>query len=162
VYRAARLNLLHALDVPNSNRDPLAEFSERFVAALLGGELPPNRVQRGWDVALGDGSKVQVRYLANPAGPRWVNEHVVYRIPGVDYYALVIIEDFAVAGVVVFPCQQLGPVASALGKRHADMENTVQFTCANWRSICADADRYRSLGVQVYVPEDFGTVVPTA
>lgn len=63
-YARARQKLLETIGVSGSNRDPLAEFSERLVAALLGGELATNRVQRGWDV-LADGRHVQVKYLAN-------------------------------------------------------------------------------------------------
>jgi hypothetical protein len=37
LYRAARHELLAKVGVPLSNRDPLAEFAEVFVAALVGG-----------------------------------------------------------------------------------------------------------------------------
>ncbi|MBO3739487.1 hypothetical protein [Actinoplanes flavus] len=71
--------------------------------ALLGGELAASRVQAHWDLELPGGSKVQVKYLANPAG-RWVNEHTVRRPAGeVQQYALVLFEAFAVVGVVVMP-----------------------------------------------------------
>ena len=46
-YARGRAELLEAIGVTGSNRDPLAEFSERLVAALLDGELASNRVQRG-------------------------------------------------------------------------------------------------------------------
>lgn len=49
--------ILDVLEIPSSNRDPLAEFSERFVAALLGGALAPNRVHAGYDVTLEDGAR---------------------------------------------------------------------------------------------------------
>lgn len=79
-YRIARQALLIRLGLPSSNRDPLAEFSEHLVAALTGGTLATSRVQARYDLVLGDSTTVQVRYLANPAGP-WVNEHLVHRIP---------------------------------------------------------------------------------
>jgi hypothetical protein len=49
-YARGRAELLEAIGVSGSNRDPLAEFSERLVAALLEGDVATNRVQRGWDV----------------------------------------------------------------------------------------------------------------
>ena len=60
--------ILDVLGIPTSNRDPLAEFSERLVAALLSGALAPNRVQAGYDVTLPVGGTVQVKYLADPEG----------------------------------------------------------------------------------------------
>jgi hypothetical protein len=36
-YRVARHAILEAMGLPVSNRDPLAEFSEHLVQALLGG-----------------------------------------------------------------------------------------------------------------------------
>ncbi|GAA2115349.1 hypothetical protein [Nocardioides furvisabuli] len=148
----ARLNLLRTLDLPASNRDPLSEFAEQFVAALTDCTLAPSRVQTGWDVALRDGAKVQVRYLANTSGGGWVNEHLVRRIADVDWYALVIIEDFGVSGVAMFPCTGLAVVAFALGKRHGDTENTLQFTRLNWLAIRGEPDRFRALGVRVLLP----------
>lgn len=155
VYRDARLNLLRTLGLASSNRDPLAEFSEQFVAALMDGTLAVSRVQQGWDVELPDGAKVQVRYLANSAGARWVNEHLVVRVSDVAWYALVVIEDFAVSGVVVFPTERLVQVAAALGKRHGNTDNTLQFTRANWVSIRDDPALYRRLGCRVLLPPGF-------
>lgn len=40
-----------------SNRDPLAEWAENFVAALMSGTLAVNPVQARWDVELDDGAK---------------------------------------------------------------------------------------------------------
>lgn len=104
-YRAARERLLDVLGPRRSNRDPLAEFAEHFVAVLMGGRLAASPVQASWDAELTDGGKVQVKYLANttPGAGAWVNEHLVRSIPGVDWYALVIIEGFQVSGVARLP-----------------------------------------------------------
>jgi hypothetical protein len=102
-YREARLELLRALELPVSNRDPLSEFAERLVAALTGGTFPPNRNQPGWDVRLPDGATVQVKYVANSGATGAVNWHPVRRIDGAEWYALVIFQDFVVDGVVMFP-----------------------------------------------------------
>ncbi|TDA69365.1 MAG: hypothetical protein D9V47_05535 [Clostridia bacterium] len=75
-YWRARLALLERLGCPHSNRDPLAEFSERLVASLLGGRLAESRVEKGYDVLRPDSGRVQVKYLANPDGT-WVNGHTV-------------------------------------------------------------------------------------
>lgn len=152
VYREARLNLLRTLGLSASNRDPLSEFAEQFVAALTDGTMAPSRVQTGWDVQLPDGAKVQVKYLANTSGERWVNEHTVRRIADVDWYALVVIEDFGVSGVAMFPCSGLPAVARALDKHHRDTENTLPLTRANWLAIRNDPDRYKPLGVRVLQP----------
>jgi hypothetical protein len=101
VYRPARQQLLATLGLGSSNRDPLAEFSEHLVGALMGGTLATGRVQAQYDLITSAGQKVQVRYLANPSGA-WVNEHVVYRMPGVEWYALVLFEAFAVTTVLAF------------------------------------------------------------
>ena len=82
-YRPARQTFLVSLGLPASNRDPFAEFSEHFVHALMGGTLAASRVQAGHDLVLDDGTQVQFRYLANPAGTL-VNEQFVRRIRGVE------------------------------------------------------------------------------
>jgi hypothetical protein len=56
-YRAARQRLLEVLGPRPSNRDPLAEFAEHFVAALTGGWVAVSPVQAGWDVQLADGAR---------------------------------------------------------------------------------------------------------
>jgi hypothetical protein len=136
--------------VPLSNRDPLAEFAEAFVATLVGGSLATSRVQAGWDFETPDGSRYQVKYLANTTDSG-VNEHCVRSMPGVDWYALVLIEDFTVAGVVAFP-PDLTSVCAALGKRHPRQDVELQFTRVNWLAIRDDPQRFRALGVQVWLP----------
>ena len=128
-YRPARERLLSILGPRMSNRDPLTEFAEHFVAALMGGQLAVNPIQAYWDIELADGAKVQVKYLVNTADPDskvWVNEHLVRSLPGVDWYVLVIIEGFKVSGVAAFP-PRLGAVCHALGKQHGDQDATLQF-----------------------------------
>lgn len=57
--------MLAAISTDESNRDPLSEFPEQLVAALSEGLTATNQVQTAWDVTDGDGSLVQVKYLAN-------------------------------------------------------------------------------------------------
>src|SRR5262245_4827864 len=123
-YRPARERLIGALGLPESNRDPLAEFSEHLVAAIMGGSLASGRVQAGWDLELADGALAQVRYLANPRD-RWVNEHSVRRIPGVTWYVLVLFEAFQVAGILAFP-NRLGLIGVALKKRHPEQDHRLE------------------------------------
>lgn len=153
-YRAARERLLSVLGPRMSNRDPLVEFAEHFVAALMGGRLAVSPVQAYWDIELPDGAKVQVKYLVNSvdsSSKAWVNEHVVRSLPGVDWYALVIIEGFGVSGVAAFPWV-LGPVCQALGKRHGDQDTTLQLGRRNWLTIRDHPDRFRALGMRVWLP----------
>jgi hypothetical protein len=149
-YRPARQTMLSVLGLGASNRDPLAEWSEHLVNALTGGTLAESRVQAAYDLTTPDGLTVQVRYLANPS-TNWVNEHHVRTLPGADRYALVLFEAFTVTGVVMFP-PDLTTVGAALGKRHGNQDLTLQFTRSNWWAIRDDPDRFRRLGVTVWLP----------
>lgn len=149
-YRSARKQLLDVLGLPDSCRDPLAEFAERFVAALTGGALATSRVQAKWDILQPNGNLLQVRYLANPAD-RWVNEHLVQTIPGVDRYALVLFEDMHPTGVLTFP-PDLAPICSALGKRHPRQGKTLQFTRRNWLQMRDHADVFTRIGMRIRLP----------
>ena len=147
-YRVARLELLAALGCENSNRDPLAELAEHVALAAVGGEMAQSRIQKGWDFTDTDGRRVQVRYLANPAG-RWVNEHLVdFRGDGCDRYALVLFEALDLVGMATFDRAGLAHVGAALKKRHTDQDRTLQFTAANFRAIVADPERFAALGVE--------------
>jgi predicted RNase H-like nuclease len=148
-YREHRLQFLHEIGTPVSNREPLAEFAEQFVAGLTGGRGAHSRVQAGWDVEVGD-ERIQVRFLANPAG-RWINEHLVYRIPGVQWYTLVLFEELRVVGVLAFP-NDLTDICSRLEKRHPRQAETLQLTQPNWQRIRDNADTFRQLGMRVWLP----------
>lgn len=113
-YSMARAEFLRDLGIGDSNRDPLAEFSEYLVASLVGGSLATSRVQKGFDVVDPKGEFVQVRYLANSA-ERWVNEHPVVFTEGLDAYALVVFENLAPAGVVIFPLHAMATIATFHG-----------------------------------------------
>ncbi|KUO16416.1 hypothetical protein AQJ91_36055 [Streptomyces dysideae] len=149
-YRLARQTLLGTLGLGQSNRDPLAEFAEHLVAALSGGQLAESRVQANYDLRSVDGEYVQVKYLANPLSD-WPNEHTVRTIPGVDWYALVVYEAFAVTGVLAFP-PDLTEICATLGKRHPAQSTSLQFTRRNWWTIRDNADAYRQLGMRIWVP----------
>lgn len=154
-YREARLDLLRTIGTPTSNREPLSEFAEQLVAGALGGTCALSRVQADWDVVLPSGARVQVKYLANVKTPddrAWINEHVVRWIAGVDWWAVVVIEDFTVVGIPMFPCTNLAPIAAALGKRHGNTDRELQFGHSNWCAIRDDPDRYRGLGMRVLLP----------
>jgi len=151
-YRLARRRLLEVLDLGISNRDPVAEFSEHLVNALLGGKFAASRVQKDYDLITLAGAKVQVRYLANPgAGSSWVNEHHVRSGTGCDRYALVLYESFAVVGVLVFP-PTLAAIGAALRKAHPGQDTNLQLTRANFRLIREDVGKFRRLGMQVWLP----------
>lgn len=71
VYRPARQTLLAALGLRESNRDPLAEFSEHLAAGLLGATLVLSRVQAGHDLVLVDGDKSRLE----PRNSRRIASH---------------------------------------------------------------------------------------
>lgn len=149
-YREVRRALLAELGLAPSNRDPLAEWSEHFVAALMRGTLASSRVQASYDLTLDSGDTVQVRYLANPS-ERWINEHEVRSHPDATWYAIALFEAFQPVGVVAFP-RDLSTIGSALGKRHPRQTDTLQFTAANWRAIRDHSVRFTSLGVRIWLP----------
>jgi hypothetical protein len=49
-YSEARRLFLEQLELPTSCRDPLSEFSEMLVAALLNANLADSRVQKDYDL----------------------------------------------------------------------------------------------------------------
>ena len=146
--RQARLVLLEALGCRSSNRDPLAKFSGRIVAAMVGAAMAESRGQRGWDVAAPDGEHIQFRYLANPPAT-WVNEHPVDLSGDCDAYALVVIEDFEPRHVLIFRKDCLAEVGAALGKRHPSQDTILQLTRRNYRMIVEQAEPFAGLGVHV-------------
>jgi hypothetical protein len=147
-YRTARKQFLAALGCDGSNRDPFAEFAEHVALSIVGGQMAQSRVQKGWDFTDRRGLRVQVRYLANPAGP-WVNEHLVdFRGDVCDRYALVLFEALDLVGMVVFDRGDLAEVCRALKKRHPRQDETLQFTCANFRFIATEPGRFAALGVE--------------
>lgn len=157
-YRRARVAFLAALGC-SSNRDPLAEFAERLVAAWLGGTLAASPVQRGWDLELENRERVEVRYLANPIDS-WVNEHRVQfpaepapADPGaLAWYALACFEGFELRAVVAFPRYAMAAVCAALGKRHPDQDRILQLTHTNFRQLLAEQSRFEELGLRFLVP----------
>ncbi len=149
-YRDARVRLLNELECSASNRDPLAEFSERLVAKLVDGQLAANRVQPGYDLIAPSGERVQVKYLANPSAG-WINEHQVhFGHPECDAYALVFFEELLPIAVILFPRASIAQVCRALGKRHPNQEVSLQLTRRNFRRILEDEDTFRALGVQIF------------
>ena len=110
--------------------------------------MAQSRVQKGWDFTDGEGRRVQVRYLSNPAGP-WVNEHLVdFRGDGCDRYALVLFEALDLVAMIVFDREGLERVCAALKKRHPRQDLTLQFTSANYRAIAAEPECFVGLGVR--------------
>lgn len=151
-YRVARRRLLDVLGLGTSNRDPVPEFAEHLVADILGGTLAPSRVQAAWDVETPAG-KVQVRTLSNTGADVWINEHVVRSVPGVDRYALVILEDLAVSAVLVFPAG-LTRVGAHLVKHHREQATTLQLTRRDFVRLLADPVAAEAAGVQIWTPAD--------
>ena len=46
----------------------------------------------------------------------------------------------------------LGPVCHALGKQHGDQNTTLQFGRRNWLAVRDHPDRFRDLGMRVWLP----------
>jgi hypothetical protein len=80
-----------------------------------------------------------------------VNEHLIRRIEGVRWYALVVFEAFAITAVLAFP-PQLTLIGAALGKRHPRQDETLQLTRRNYWALRENADQYRSLGMRIWLP----------
>jgi hypothetical protein len=148
-YRDARVHLLEHLEIAQSNREPMAEFAEVLVRDLVGGELAPSRTEKGWDVRMPDGQKVQVRYLANRTG-NWGNWHWVASSELWDWYALVIFVDLHPVAVHMFPSTDLSAICRALKKRHAEQHRLLSYTYGNFKAIGSDPERFRALGMKVF------------
>ena len=148
-YRQARLALLDQIACSGSNRDPLAEFSERLVVSLLGGQLASSRVQKGYDMIGPAGEYIQVKYLAN-SGTKWVNQQTVTFDADVDAYALVFFIDLRPERVFFFVKGCLATVCQALRKRHPDQDVQLQLTQSNYNQICAERERFKALGLAVF------------
>ena len=150
-YVDARNALLAELRLGrNSNRDPLAEFAEWLVAALLGGTLAPSPVQAHWDVEVPEVGKVQVKYLANSGSERWVNEHPVRVTELMDAYAIVFYESLLPVSVVLLPARGLADIGAALGKRHPNQHTTLQLTRSNYVRLVGEPAVFRPLGVRAW------------
>lgn len=159
-YRVARQELLNALGLSVSNRDPIPELAEALVARYLDGQLAPNRVQRDYDLSIG-AQRVQVRSLTNSGRDRWINEHPVTLVPGVDLYALVIIEDLQVSAILVFP-NELTLIGRALGKRHPNQSSSLQLTRRDFNKIILERGAMEALGMRIWTPEDGGDAAGVA
>jgi hypothetical protein len=149
-YRGSRLRLLDAIGVPDSNRDPLAEFAEVITCSVLQGRMAESRTQKGWDVRTSEGERVQVRYLANRTGD-WQNWHwVASDKKRWDWYALVVYEDLSPTTIHMFPSADLTPICSALEKRHEDQAMYLRFTWGNHRAIRENPARFEALGMRFF------------
>jgi len=154
-YIDGRNALLDELNLSQrSNRDPLSEFSEWLVAALVDGKLAESRVQKGWDVSTASDEKIQVKYLANPAD-RWVNEHHIVINEYMTAYALVLYEALLPTAVIIFPVTGLQKVGMLLGKKHGNLETTIQFTRQNYHRIKDNPATFAGLGVRLYLAPDW-------
>lgn len=149
-YRSKRLDLLARIGVPSSCRDPLSEFSEVLVATLLDAKSAESRVQKGYDLITSDGKHVEVKYLSNPKD-RWINWHTITFNEMRDEYALVYYEELSPRAVFVFSKQGLDKVCKVLGKRHGKTDMELQFTKTNYRDLVRNPDKFKKLGVQVFL-----------
>jgi len=147
-YRFLRQHLLDIVGTAGSNRDPLSELSEALVEAYLDGVLAESRVQPGYDLIDAAGLRVEVKYLANPAGG-WINGHHITMTEQRDRYAIVFFEALAPIRILVFP-RDLGPVCGVLGKRHGNQSDTLQLTHANYRHLSTDSKSARAVGVDTF------------
>ncbi len=150
-YSDARRRFLAAIGCDSSCRDPLAEFAERIIAKQLDGVLAESRVQPGYDLTTPDNRRVQVKYLANPAG-RWRNEHIISFAAETDDYAIVFFEAFEVCSAIVFRRETIGLVCNALKKRHPNQEASLQLTQKNYKAIVQDPKRFEALGAICFLP----------
>ncbi len=151
-YSVGRTIFLDRLGCPNSNRDPLAEFSERLVTTLVDGHLADSRVQPAYDVIGPSGERFQVKYLAN-SGDRWVNEHEIHFSPNVDFYVLVFFENLQLTAVLKFSQMGIEAVCKELNKRHPNQHRTLQLTQRNFRHIMSSAEAFQIHGVHVLYPQ---------
>lgn len=150
IYSNSRKLLLEQLGIPNSCRDPFAEFSEILVANLLYATIADSRVQKDYDLIRPDGRFVQVKYLSNPTG-KWINEHTIIFPDSIQEYALVIFEALQVKAVLVFSKDTIGRVCTIFNKKHKNQERTLQLTKANYLSVISEKSRFEELGLELFL-----------
>ena len=124
-----------------------------MVHRQIGGVLADSGVQKGYDLVCPSGRRVQVKYLANPAG-RWRNEHTITFSSETDDYGLVFFEGFELSGILVFPRETLGAICAALKKKHPNQEHVLQFTQVNFKRILSSQAEFEQLGVKLFVPNE--------
>lgn len=147
-YRAARHKFLNALGVV-SNRDPLSEFAETFVAGYFGGTKANSRIEAGWDVMV-NGERVQVRYASYPKGRLDDNPpHFDFRGQKCDRFAYVLFEDLDAVAMIVCDASSVGAIYRALSKRHAGEGEELWLSKANYDHICRDRQKFEALGLHV-------------
>lgn len=149
-YSAARRAFLGALGLSTSNRDPLSEFAESYVSCLLDGTRARSRTQKGWDVALRDGKRVQVKFLANRLHGDWVNEHHVEFSPEADVYALVVYKGFCIESVLVFPRRACSQLRQAFQCRDAGATDAFYLTECRYDRLVENSSEFEPLGVEVH------------
>lgn len=154
-YLAAQVAFQGAPDSPTSSRDPFAYFSERLVAAWLGG-TPADGAQASYDVIDGEGRTVRVRWLANWSDD-WVSGYTLQCEPGIDRYALVIIDALDLVGVLCLDSGYVGEVSAQLGKRHPEQENSLYLTQGDWQTLVAERATFEPLGVSLLLRIDLHT-----
>lgn len=147
-YSPVRTAFLKELSCSGSNRDPLAEFSEKLVATLVDGRLTESRVQPNYDVIGSSGEKIQVKYLAN-TGDKWINEHEIKFNPNMDFYALVFFENLQLVAVLMFSRTGIETVCQRLNKRHPNQHKSLQLTQRNFRQILGEAENFQTHGVRI-------------
>jgi hypothetical protein len=145
--------MLRILAPRKSYRDPLPEFTEHLVAALLGARLAGSPVQPRWDIELPNGDKIQVKYVINKsdAPGAWVNEHAVRVPPDVNWHAVVLMEGFVISVVLVLPAD-LGARMHGVGQDPPRSNVPLQLGRRNWQTIRTNPEHFRPLGVRVLLP----------
>ncbi len=150
-YLCARRTLLGAIGRPRSNRDPLAEWAEWLAARVLGGTVCDNPVQPGYDVELPNGTRVQVKYLANALGRGcWPNQRSI-RFPknaeahGVNLYALLVVLDLRPVHLLTFHRPGLERLYDLLDKTHRDRGERLSFTKCNYERILSQQEEFAGL-----------------
>ena len=146
-YRKKRFEFLNTIGIPESNKDPLSEFSEVLIANLLGGKKAKSRVQKGYDI-IADGKKIQVKYLSNPPN-NWINWHIIKFTEDMDKYALVYFENLIPQAIFIFKKQNLSRICRLLGKRHKNQDQELQFTKSNYFELLNEPEIYEKEGIDI-------------
>ena len=149
-YRPARQAFLAALRLPASNRDPLAEFGEQIVHALIarlhGAVTCADRARPG----------AARRKEGSGALPRQpgcgVGEQALRAFDRRHRVRSCCSRRSLFTAVLVFPLDNLARICAALGKRHPRQNKSLQFTRRNLQAIRDDPDRFRGFGMRVWLP----------
>jgi hypothetical protein len=129
------------------HQDPLLKAVEELVQSLLGGYYQDVERELGSVLVLPDGREVYVDMLVNRAS-RWRHQDIEFPLD-YDLCVLVLVEDFAISGVVAFPPSGAERCYTGLDGAPLCM---LRISPRWWHRVRTRPDEHRAQGYQIWLP----------